>query len=129
MESVTCDNPNCPCSSGRKLIGLEDRLPAVERRQPTPSQRAAELVSGPRQKAYGHPHPNHDRIAAFWNVRLRDKLSAPLEPHEVAACMRLVKEARLMETRGHRDSLDDIAGYADVEFLIHDFEAGGGGNS
>lgn len=100
----------------RLVDGGEDRVE-------TPSERAAALVNGPRQAAYGHPYPNHERIAAFWNARLADKLNAPLEPHEVAACMRLVKEARLMQTPGHRDSLDDIAGYADVEFLIHGWPA------
>lgn len=92
----------------------------AERREQTPSQRAAELVAGDRQDAYGHPYPNHKRIADFWTVRLRDKLlpGEVIEPHEVAACMRLTKEARLMNTPGHQDSIDDIAGYADVEHLI-----------
>lgn len=123
--------------SGRRLIGLGDREP-VEAAPvgddaidvvPTPSEKAQQLVNGPRQKSYGHPLPNHQRIAAFWNARLADKLNAPLEPHEVAACMRLVKEARLMESRGHLDSLYDIAGYADVEFLIHQAEPEGGGQT
>ena len=91
----------------------------------TPSQRAAGLVNGPRQADYGHPLPNHERIAAFWTTRLRDKLipGEVIEPFEAAAMMRLVKEARLMQTRGHRDSLDDLAGYADVEWMIHEREA------
>ena len=95
-------------------------------RPPTPSERASALVNGPRQADYGHPLPNHERIAAFWNVRLRDKLKSgeTIEPHEAAAMMRLVKEARLMQTTGHRDSLDDLAGYADVEYLIHERQAG-----
>ena len=42
-----------------------------------------------------------------------------IDPWEAAACMRLVKEARLMQTVGHPDSMDDIAGYADVEYEIH----------
>lgn len=132
VDSVSCDG-DCKCKSGRQLIGLSDRQPvdagvdcnAFPERAPTPSERASELVNGPRQKAYGHPLPNHERIAAFWTVRLREKLKdgEVIEPHEAAACVRLVKEARLMETRGHRDSLDDIAGYADVEWLIHDAQA------
>jgi hypothetical protein len=87
-----------------------------------PSEQAAELaLGGPRARDYGHPLDNHQRIADFWTVRLRDKLKPGevIEPHEAAACVRLVKEARLMQTRGHEDSLVDIAGYADVEWEIH----------
>lgn len=87
----------------------------------TPSVRGLNLLRGDRQDVYGPPLDNHERIAAFWTVRLRDKLrdGETIEPHEAAACMRLVKEARLMQTVGHEDSLVDIAGYADVEAEIH----------
>ena len=87
--------------------------------------RAIDLVNGERQDAYGHPLPNHRRIADFWTVRLSDKLKpgCVIEPHEAAAMMRLVKEARLMNTRGHEDSLIDISGYVEVERLIHEEQA------
>ena len=90
-----------------------------------PSQRAAGLVNGDRQDNYGHPLKNHERIAAFWTTRLKDKLlpGEVIEPHEAAACMRLVKEARLMQTRGHEDSLVDLVGYTDCEWMIHEREA------
>jgi hypothetical protein len=88
----------------------------------TATERAQALVDGERHKVYGHPLPNHERIAAFWTVRLADKLKddAVIEPHEAAACMRLVKESRLIETPGHDDSLVDISGYSQVEHLIHE---------
>ena len=76
---------------------------------------AARLVDGNRQQAYGVAAVNHDRIARLWNARLHEKLTDPLTPADVTALMRLVKEARLIETPGHRDSLVDIAGYAEVE--------------
>lgn len=84
-----------------------------------------ELVNGDRQADYGHPLDNHQRIADFWTVRLQDKLKpgVRLEPHEAAACMRFVKESRLMQTPGHPDSLIDLAGYAEVERMIHDEQA------
>lgn len=84
--------------------------------------RAIELVNGERMDAYGHPLPNHQRIADFWTVRLGDKLKpgARIEPHEAAAMMRLVKEARLMHTPGHPDSLIDLSGYVEVERMIHE---------
>lgn len=92
-----------------------------DERTETPSERAFNLVRGARQSDYGHPLDNHLRIADFWTVRLRDKLKPgeQIEAHEAAAMMRLLKEARLMHTPGHEDSLDDLAGYTDVEFEIH----------
>jgi hypothetical protein len=99
-----------------------EKFPEMATRSPeTPSERAAALVRGARQANYGHPLPNHERIAAFWTTRLSDKLlpGVSIEPWEAAAMMRLVKEARLMQTPGHDDSLVDISGYADCEYLIH----------
>lgn len=80
---------------------------------------AAELVDGDRQAVYGSAAVNHQRIAAFWNARLVEKLREPITAADVACCMRLVKEARLMQTPGHHDSLVDIAAYAEVEARIH----------
>lgn len=93
----------------------------IERR-PRPTERAAQLVDDDRRDAYGHPLTNHERIAAFVTVRLADKLKSGcvVEPHDAAAIARLMKEARLMETQGHYDSIVDLAGYADVEHEIHE---------
>jgi hypothetical protein len=81
--------------------------------------KALALVRGTRQESYGHPLDNHQRITRLWNARLHEKLAVPLTEEDVTACMRLVKEARLIESPGHEDSLVDIAGYADVESEIH----------
>lgn len=81
-------------------------------------EEAAKLVDGNRQAAYGAAAVNHDRICRLWNARLHEKLREPLTPADVTALMRLVKEARLIESPGHRDSLVDIAGYAEVEARI-----------
>lgn len=82
---------------------------------------AAALVSVDRQATYGHPLTNHERIARLWTARLYEKLlpGVELEPEDVSALMRLAKEARLIQTPGHVDSLVDIAGYAEVEARIH----------
>lgn len=90
-------------------------------------QEADRLTSGSRQHQYGHPVPNHERIARLWNARLHEKLLEPLTMADVTSLMRLAKEARLIQTPGHRDSLVDIAGYAHVENVIA--EAGSGGAS
>jgi hypothetical protein len=80
---------------------------------------ATNLVYGDRQDAYGHPLINHERIARLWNARLHEKLTSQLTAEDVTALMRLAKEARLIESPGHRDSLVDIAGYAQAEHRIH----------
>jgi len=63
-----------------------------------------------RGRAYGHPRPNHERIAALWSVIL----GVPVTPEQAALCMIQVKVSRLMQTPDHADSIDDVAGYAEV---------------
>jgi hypothetical protein len=63
-----------------------------------------------RGKAYGHPRPNHERIARLWSVIL----GVEVTPEQVALCMVQVKVSRLVQTPDHADSIDDIAGYAEV---------------
>lgn len=63
-----------------------------------------------RGRAYGHPLPNHQRIAALWSVVLEREVT----PAQAALCMALVKVARLVQTPDHADSIHDLAGYAEV---------------
>ncbi len=77
------------------------------------SEESAEIVKQ-RGAVYGDPRPNHIRIAALWSV----VFAHPVTPQQVAQCMRLVKESRLIESPGHRDSLLDICGYANVEDVV-----------
>ena len=85
----------------------------------SPAARAASTVDE-RGKTYGHPAKNFERIVAFWNVTLADKLKpdAKITPTDYAQLMRLVKEARLIETPDHDDSLVDICGYADCQAMV-----------
>jgi len=76
-------------------------------------QDAMQIVAK-RGRDYGDPLPDHQRIAAFWSV----VFGHPVTPQQVTQCMRLVKESRLIETPGHRDSLVDICGYADCENVV-----------
>jgi hypothetical protein len=75
-------------------------------------------VFGARQGTYGHPRADFQRTAALWQAYLSTKspASSPeggfLTPEDVAYMMILLKMARLMETPNHRDSIVDIAGYA-----------------
>jgi hypothetical protein len=75
---------------------------------------AKRIVSGERRGAYGKPESNFLRIAHLWNgyVRARFGDRAMLfSPSDISPMMRLMKEARIIETPDHLDSHVDIAGY------------------
>ena len=63
-----------------------------------------------RGETYGSPRENMARTAALWSVLLKMEIS----PTQVAMCMIAVKQARLVETPNHEDSVIDIAGWAAV---------------
>lgn len=89
---------------------------------------AQNIVKGARRAAYGTPQVNFDRIAKLWNayIRIRFKDEPPdnqpwigecpryvdFDARDVAAMIRLMKEARLIETPDHHDSFVDLIGYA-----------------
>lgn len=83
---------------------------------------AAEIVSGARRKAYGHPENNFGRISALWNAYLSGKPSGalPITNTDVSLLMILMKVARLIESPDHRDSLVDLAGYAATVEMLWD---------
>jgi hypothetical protein len=64
------------------------------------------LVSGDRQKAYGHPAKNFDDIARLWSVML----GVEVTPAQVGLCMIQVKLAREVFVP-KRDNLVDAVGY------------------
>ena len=76
-------------------------------------EEAAQLTSGPRQRDYDSPLPNHRRIATMWNAYLsiRRRPDGAISPEDVATMMLLLKIAREVYTP-KRDNLVDVAGYA-----------------
>ena len=83
---------------------------------------AKRIVYGDREKTYGDPNRNIRNIAAFWTAYLQTKYGPELVPeldmYDVCSMMRLMKEARLINTPDHRDSLVDLAGYAGVQSRV-----------
>lgn len=84
---------------------------------------AVRIVTGARRAAYGTPESNFARIARLWNMHLAniaifdgwtmaDVERKGLQPRDITAMMRLMKEARLAETPDHLDSYVDLVGYA-----------------
>ena len=74
-------------------------------------QKTADVVKQ-RGESYGSMLDNHTRIARLWSVLLDKEIT----PEQVALCMIAVKQARLMETPNHADSVQDILGYALVYY-------------
>lgn len=76
------------------------------------------MLSGTdRQRDYGHPRINHERIAAIWNVVLGNKLKEPITPQDVVWCMIGTKIAREVNSP-KRDNAVDVAGYINCLDLI-----------
>lgn len=77
------------------------------------------LVRGARQQEYGDPVVNLNTIARFWSIYLRVKVTAA----QVAYMMILLKVARGIQDQTNRDTLTDIAGYAELVFFIEQYAA------
>jgi Domain of unknown function (DUF6378) len=74
---------------------------------------AKTAVVGERNKSYGPPVDNFNRIVAYWEAHMEmTERPTKFKPEDVAVFMILAKLARLAETPAHRDSIVDIAGYA-----------------
>lgn len=71
---------------------------------------AKRLTHGDRNKNYGKPLTNHQRIAGLWSIYLEQEIT----PAQAAMCLALVKVARLIETPDHQDSPIDLAAYAAI---------------
>ena len=71
---------------------------------------ANRLIHHDRNKDYGHPRINHERIAALWSPLLGIEVT----PSQVALCMTQVKISRLVQTPDHLDSFIDAAAYISI---------------
>ena len=75
---------------------------------------AKRVVYGRGEKDYGHPTQNFQEIADLWTVLLGRQLTEPITALQVAQLNIATKLARLINTPDHRDSMIDIAGYAET---------------
>ena len=69
---------------------------------------AATCVLQDRQSQYGGMEDNFRIIAGMWSLYL----GQPVQAHDVAAMMALLKIARAKSNPGHEDNWVDLAGYA-----------------
>lgn len=80
---------------------------------------ARAIVSGDRQRDYGHPADNHACTALMWQAYLHRRATSngadysfTVTAEDVCALNILQKVSRLANTTNHVDSLRDIIGYA-----------------
>lgn len=79
------------------------------------ARKAAELVSGDRQRTHGDKVLNHQAIAHLWNGYFQaSKIDAVVDAHDVAVMMVLLKAARTTHGEFNIDDYFDMAGYAAV---------------
>jgi len=69
---------------------------------------AEQLINGDRNNQYGDPRQDFKRTAELWQAYL----GVPIEPHDVAALMALLKLSRIRWSPNKADSWIDLAGYA-----------------
>lgn len=82
--------------------------------------KAAELVSGDRERMHGDKETNFDNIASLWNAWLDMRfpggggLAGDLTGADVATLMELLKIARRVSGEFNPDDFVDGAGYAAI---------------
>ncbi len=84
---------------------------------------AIDKVTGDRQKTYGHPRVNFDRIARLWEAYMTNKPSNRryINAYDVPMFMILVKIAREQHDHNY-DNLVDIIGYIKTLEMLYEFE-------
>lgn len=93
----------------------KDKLPRQEC-----LEEASRIISGDRDKQYGGPEENFDRIARIWSVILGTSVTR----EDVAMMMVGLKVARYASKSGFQpDTWTDIAGYAGCGFEVGQLEA------
>lgn len=75
---------------------------------------AASLITGEKQAEYGPPAEAFATYAALWTTYLGARLATPIEPHEVAVMMALLKIGRSMHSPEKPDTWRDTAGYVAI---------------
>lgn len=77
---------------------------------------AEQATTKTRRDEYGHPFDNFTQIAAEWSL----ELGVPVTAEQVGRMMIRLKMVRLRHNPNHRDSLLDIAGYANCLEMIRE---------
>lgn len=115
MKNSASMDPLEKTSEAHRVFTREQLDAAVGLKENTRSrvlQTAEKLVNGDRNTQYGDPIDDFRRTADMWSAYLGDDLKIPLEPHDVAAMMGMLKLSRIRWSPQKGDSWIDLAGYA-----------------
>lgn len=83
---------------------------STTKKEMTVLEEAQSLIYGDREKDYGSASKNFENISKMWSVILGKEIST----EEVIQCMIALKQCRLINQPGHKDSWVDICGYVGV---------------
>jgi hypothetical protein len=72
--------------------------------------RQSQLIAVTRDIEYGSPNVSMLRISRLWS----EFLGYPIDPHEVAVCMLLLKVSRISEQAQTKDHYLDIINYTTI---------------
>ena len=77
---------------------------------------AVRLVGGERSRQHGDKSANFRNVAALWNawLEIRRDPAAPLDGHDVAQMMALMKKARTQTGAHNPDDYVDDVGYSAI---------------
>ncbi len=79
---------------------------------------AGSAVHGDRGDDYGHPYHDFSRTAGAWNALF----GWDATPEQVAMAMIIVKLSRLTNDPTKRDSIVDVAGYAETFDMVMNYK-------
>lgn len=117
MTDTPTVTPVAPTAAVTEVTDTPTETPTAPAKPPreTILDAAKSIITGEREKQYGHPEDNFKVIARFWEVYLSERCvgsgGITINPEDVAIMMTFLKIARIMSGNYKEDSFIDACGY------------------